>query len=104
MSSVRSPFLEGLQRILRGEGPQDVGLKVTFPPPIATTIGFTVVDVDEGIATMELKTSLERHANPMGTVHGGVLCDLADAAIGTAHATTLAAGHRDRTRDDLGGG
>jgi len=25
----------------------------------------------------------------MGTVHGGVLCDLADAAIGTAHATTL---------------
>jgi uncharacterized protein (TIGR00369 family) len=25
----------------------------------------------------------------MGTIHGGVLCDIADAAIGTAHATSL---------------
>ena len=25
----------------------------------------------------------------MGTIHGGVLCDIADAAIGAAHATTL---------------
>ena len=29
------------------------------------------------------------HANPLGTIHGGVLCDIADAAIGTAHATSL---------------
>ena len=28
----------------------------------------------------------------MGTVHGGVMCDLADAAIGTAHASTLQEG------------
>lgn len=33
-----------------------------------------------------------KHANPMGTVHGGVLCDVADAAIGTAHASTLREG------------
>ena len=32
------------------------------------------------------------HANPMGTAHGGVLCDLADATMGTAHGTTLAEG------------
>ena len=32
---------------------------------------------------------LERHANPMGTVHGGILCDLADAAMGFAYASTL---------------
>jgi uncharacterized protein (TIGR00369 family) len=31
----------------------------------------------------------ETHSNPMGTIHGGVLCDIADAAIGTAHATSL---------------
>ena len=30
-----------------------------------------------------------QHANPMGTVHGGVLCDLADAAMGMAFMTTL---------------
>ncbi len=29
------------------------------------------------------------HANPMGTLHGGVICDLADAAMGTAMATSL---------------
>jgi uncharacterized protein (TIGR00369 family) len=34
----------------------------------------------------------EVHANPMGTIHGGVWCDMADAAIGTAHATTLEEG------------
>ena len=30
-----------------------------------------------------------QHANPMGTLHGGVLCDVADAAMGTAYASTL---------------
>jgi uncharacterized protein (TIGR00369 family) len=29
------------------------------------------------------------HANPMGTLHGGVVCDLSDAAMGTAMATSL---------------
>jgi uncharacterized protein (TIGR00369 family) len=29
------------------------------------------------------------HANPMGTIHGGVLCDLGDAALGTAYMTTV---------------
>jgi uncharacterized protein (TIGR00369 family) len=31
-----------------------------------------------------------QHANPMGTLHGGVLCDIADAAMGIAYAGTLA--------------
>jgi acyl-coenzyme A thioesterase PaaI-like protein len=30
-----------------------------------------------------------QHANPMGTLHGGVLCDVADAAVGMAFASTL---------------
>jgi uncharacterized protein (TIGR00369 family) len=34
----------------------------------------------------------DRHANPMGTVHGGILCDIADAAMGTAYFSTLAEG------------
>src|SRR5436305_359312 len=33
-----------------------------------------------------------QHHNPMGTVHGGILCDLADAAMGTAMAATLEEG------------
>ena len=31
----------------------------------------------------------ERHANPMGTLHGGVFCDVADAAMGMAYASRL---------------
>ena len=34
----------------------------------------------------------ERHSNPMGTIHGGILCDLADAAMGMAFFSTLEEG------------
>src|SRR6266853_313655 len=60
-----------------------------YPPAIDKTLGFELIDVGPGTATMELVPDAQKHANPMGTIHGGVLCDIADAAIGTAHATTL---------------
>lgn len=60
----------------------------TSPPPIAVLIGFTAKHVELGHTVMELETSA-RHANPMGTLHGGVICDVADAAMGIAFATTL---------------
>lgn len=34
-------------------------------------------------------TAGQQHANPMGTLHGGILCDIADAAMGMAFASTL---------------
>jgi len=33
-----------------------------------------------------------KHFNPMGTVHGGILCDIVDAAMGIAFSSTLAPG------------
>jgi uncharacterized protein (TIGR00369 family) len=39
------------------------------------------------------------HANPMGTMHGGVICDLADAAMGCAMASTLEEGESFTTLD-----
>ena len=60
-----------------------------FPPPIAELLGFTLHSAGAGRATIELNAD-ERHANPMGTLHGGVLCDIADAAMGIAYSTTLA--------------
>jgi uncharacterized protein (TIGR00369 family) len=60
-----------------------------LPPPIARLIGFRVLSCEPGRAVFELDTDLERHANPMGTLHGGILCDLADAAMGFAYASTL---------------
>src|SRR5260370_25490502 len=57
--------------------------------PIARLIGFEVKDIGDGRATVVL-TAGPQHANPMGTLHGGVLCDIADAAMGIAFASTLA--------------
>jgi uncharacterized protein (TIGR00369 family) len=58
-------------------------------PPIATLLGFTLTSVGDGEAVIEFEAAA-RHANPMGTLHGGVLCDIADAAMGMAYASTLA--------------
>jgi len=61
------------------------------PPPVAKLIGFTLTAIQPGQAVIELKATAQ-HANPMGTLHGGILCDIADAAMGMAYASTLAAG------------
>jgi uncharacterized protein (TIGR00369 family) len=63
-----------------------------FPFPIMMTLGLRLIDVGEGAASFEMEAKTELHSNPMGTIHGGVLCDIADAAIGTAHFTTITEG------------
>ncbi|MFC5971171.1 PaaI family thioesterase [Halomarina salina] len=60
----------------------------TPPPPIGALVGFDVDHVAGGESRLTLEAGPE-HANPMGTLHGGVLCDLGDAAMGTAYASTL---------------
>jgi uncharacterized protein (TIGR00369 family) len=59
--------------------------------PIARLIGFEAKEIADGKATVTLTTG-PQHANPMGTLHGGILCDIADAAMGMAFASTLAPG------------
>ncbi|WED42540.1 PaaI family thioesterase [Legionella cardiaca] len=78
-----------LQEIVNHGGVASKMSRFNYPPPIAKTLGFNLIAVELGTATIELLTDPAIHANPMGTIHGGVLCDIADAAIGTAHATTL---------------
>jgi uncharacterized protein (TIGR00369 family) len=74
--------LERVQQIVSGEAPH---------APIAHLIGFQVTAAEAGRVVVELATD-ERHANPMGTLHGGVLCDIADAAMGMAYVSRLADG------------
>src|ERR1700740_3294905 len=57
--------------------------------PIARLIGFEAKEIGDGRAVVVLAAG-PQHANPMGTLHGGVLCDIADAAMGMAFASTLA--------------
>ena len=75
-------MLEGLQAQVRGQLP---------PPPIAKLIGFKLTAVAPGTSTVTFEAG-SHHANPMGTLHGGVLCDVADAAMGIAYASNLAEG------------
>jgi len=74
--------LEIMQRMIRGELPQ---------PPVAKLIGMRLVEAAAGYAVFEIDVD-ERHWNPMGSLHGGILCDLADGALGIAFASTLEEG------------
>jgi uncharacterized protein (TIGR00369 family) len=60
-------------------------------PPVGRLIGFALKSIAPGQAVFEMEAD-ERHHNPMGTLHGGVYCDLADAAMGFAYASTLGEG------------
>lgn len=72
--------LENLKKMAAGTLPE---------PPAAQVIGFHVTDVEVGRVVVEMDATDRLH-NPMGTLHGGILCDIADAAMGYAFATTLA--------------
>jgi uncharacterized protein (TIGR00369 family) len=61
------------------------------PPPIATLLGFHLTSIEPGQAVFEYE-AIEGHANPMGTLHGGILCTIADSAMGMAYASRLEAG------------
>ena len=61
------------------------------PLRIARLLGFVPKSIEPGHAIFEMEAD-ERHHNPMGTLHGGINCDLADAAMGYAYAATLGEG------------
>ena len=83
--------LELMQAMLRGELPY---------PPIASTLDFTLLSVEDGMATFQ-GTPLPRHFNPMGTVHGGWFATLLDSALGCAVHTKMPPG-RAYTTAELG--
>jgi len=62
-----------------------------FPAPIGKLLGLMITGSSRGRAAVEFEARA-RYANPMGTIRGGVLCDLADAAMGVAYLSTLAEG------------
>ncbi len=75
-------MLDVSEAIVRGDAP---------PPPIAQLIGFDLISAEPGKAIVQFQAT-EAHANPMGTLHGGILCDIADAAMGIAYSSNLAEG------------
>ena len=81
--------LSALRAMIAGELP---------PPPIATLLGFELVEVEPGRAIFAVEPG-DRHYNPIGMVHGGLAATLIDSATGCAVHTTLPAGTGYTTTD-----
>lgn len=92
MSGDELPVLEYLRRHVAGTlGPDDRTF-LRYPTAISRLLGFVVTEIDAGTATLTVVTEPDLHSNQQGTVHGGFIGELADAAIGTARSTTIARG------------
>ena len=59
--------------------------------PSSELLGLHVVALEADSAAVEMEAEA-RHANPLGTLAGGILCNLADLAMGLAFAAGLAEG------------
>jgi uncharacterized protein (TIGR00369 family) len=73
---------------LPGDPETHAGRIQRFAPPIGVLLDFEAVSVEPGKAVMRMEAGPE-YANPMGTLHGGIFCDLGDAAMGYAYASAL---------------
>lgn len=81
-AAAQMPGREYLQAIIDGELPR---------PPFAALTGARLVAVDDGVAVFRF-TPEESTLNPLGIVHGGMLCTMLDSAAGCAVHTQLPAG------------
>lgn len=74
--------IEFLKKMQAGEVPA---------PPIASHVAMELVEVGDGTVTFSCQPD-ESHYNPIGMVHGGLVCTLLDSALGCATQTKLPAG------------
>lgn len=74
--------LEALRLMAAGELP---------PPPMAETLGFGAIEVEEGRATFAIEPAFF-HYNLSGVAHGGLVLTLLDSAMGCAVHSTLRPG------------
>jgi uncharacterized protein (TIGR00369 family) len=75
-------MIDDMAKMLSGELEQ---------PAAARLVGMRLASYGDGEAVVAIDVD-DRHANPMGTVQGGVLAAVADAAMGWACMTVLGEG------------
>ena len=86
------PVLDYLRREIDGTLRPGDRTHLRYPTAISGLLGFRTTAVGRGSATIEVEADPRSHGNQQGTVHGGFLVELADAAIGTAQSTLLTEG------------
>ena len=82
LQGLSMPGIHYMQAVMKGELPA---------PPIAATMQFDLVEAEIGRAVFTC-TPDESVYNPIGAVHGGLVCTLLDSAAGCALHTTLPQG------------
>jgi uncharacterized protein (TIGR00369 family) len=82
VTAAAAPSMSGVD-FLRAIGDGDLPL-----PPMANLFGMRMRDVELGRVAFECEPD-ESVYNPIGVVHGGVVCTLADTVMGCAVHTTL---------------
>lgn len=90
--STELTVLEYLRRQIDGTLPPDATCRMSYPTAISQLLGIRMVSIDKAHACLEMDADAAIHGNQQGTVHGGLLSELADAAIGTAHSTLMVEG------------
>lgn len=86
------PVLEYLRKYVANVLQEGDSIGMRYPTAISRTLGMRIVAVAAGEATIEIDADPALHGNQQGTVHGGLICELMDAAIGTAHSTLMQEG------------
>ena len=81
-SAAKLPGRDFLQAMIDGHVPR---------PAFAALTGAELVAVDDGVAVFRFAPD-ESTLNPLGVVHGGMICTLLDSAAGCAVQTQLPAG------------
>src|SRR5256712_7830308 len=60
----------------------------TYPSPATKALGIKILELSEGRSIVEMQVDEHLH-NMSATMHGGVMADIADAAMGIAISTTI---------------
>ncbi|WP_313244531.1 PaaI family thioesterase [Stenotrophomonas rhizophila] len=88
-SSQHLPVLDFLKKQITGTLSAGQTTHLRYPTAISALLGFKLIAIGEAMATLEFEADSVKHGNQQGTVHGGILAELADAAVGTAHSTLI---------------
>lgn len=87
-TAEKFPVLDFLKKFIVDPGAVNT-THMRYPTAISKTLKFEIMEVEKQKAVVTVQADPELHGNQQGTIHGGLLCELADAAIGTAHSTIM---------------